>query len=61
MLQRVSPRVTPIVEDLAPKQMASDAPFMSASFLFQPIMSAHQVVEIRYFKGRMVESGLTGA
>src|SRR5208282_3511279 len=61
MLQRVSPRVTPIVEDLAPKQMASNAPFMSATFLFQPIMSAHQVVKIRYFKSGMIESGLAGS
>ena len=61
MLQRVSPRVTPVVEDLAPKQMAPDAPFVTATFLFEPIMTAHQVVEIRYFKGGMIESGLTGA
>ena len=32
MLQRVSPRITPIVEDLAPQHMAPDAPFVTASF-----------------------------
>jgi len=61
MLQRVSPRVTPIVEDLAPKQMAADAPLVTASLLFKPVMTAHQIVEIRYLKSGVIESALAGS
>ena len=61
MLQRVSPRITPIVEDLAPKHMAPDAPFVTVSLPFEPVMTAHEIVEIRYFKSGMIESRLAGS
>jgi hypothetical protein len=41
--------------------MAPDAPFVTASLLFEPVMTAHQIVEIRYFKSGMIESGLAGS
>ena len=59
--QRVPPWVTPVVKDLAAQHMAAHAPFMAPAFLFEPVMAAHQIIEVGHLIGGMVESRFTGA
>ncbi len=56
VLKRVAPWVAPVVENLAAKDMPSDAPFGRPSRRLQCSMPRHQIVQIGYFKGSVVET-----
>ncbi len=61
MLQRMTPRITPIVENLTAQHVASDAPFVMPALFSEPIVAAHQIVEIRDLVSRMIKAGFAGA
>jgi hypothetical protein len=41
--------------------MTTDTPFVATVFLFKPVMSAHQIIEIGNFIGGVIEGGSAGA
>src|SRR5271154_1071731 len=41
--------------------MTTDTPFVATVLLLEPVMSAHQIVEIGNFKGGVIEGGSAGA
>lgn len=55
MLNAVAPWVTPIVEHLAAKDVTAHAPIMPVALGLEVMAAGHQVVEIRDFKGGVVE------
>ena len=61
MLQRMTPRIPPVVENLAAQQVASNAPFVMPASFFQPIVASHQIVEIRDLVSSVIETGFAGA
>src|SRR5579862_4127152 len=56
VLQRVAPRIAPVVEHLAAEEVAADAPFGVATGVGQALVTAHQVVEVRDLVGGVVEA-----
>ena len=59
MFDDVSPRITPVVEDLATEDVAADTGVVVVAGARQVIMAGHERIHILYLEGRMVETGLT--
>src|SRR6185437_1115973 len=57
VLDRMTPRIGPVVENLAAEIVAADAPFMLARFRGEIFLAAHQIVEIDHFERGMTETG----
>ncbi len=53
----MTPGVAPIIKDLTAKQVTADAPFMVTAVLVEPVMAAHQIVNIRNLVRGVIERG----
>ena len=58
VLVHPSPRVGPVIEQLAADQMAADAPHVLIAFAGQMLVTDHHVVDVGRLVGEMVEAAL---
>ena len=61
MLDDVSPRITPVVKDLAPEDVATNPCMVVVTGIRQMIMACHDRIHIFDFECRMVEAGFTNS
>ena len=57
MLDPMTPRVLPIIENLASKNMASDPPILLVALLAKVTITSHQIIEVRDLEGGVMKFG----
>src|SRR5262245_61685956 len=61
MLMHATPRIGPIVEELAADQVAANAPHMLVALLLQMLVADHDVVDIGGLERQVIEAALVAA